>query len=160
MHRRALREQGEIIKLRAHIDPAHLDALGLPRIAELLQAGRSGLMVAPLTNRQGRTLGLLLVLRRIAADDKVRPINARLREFIRAVSGSAGIAIENKLLLEAQKNLMNALIRLIAGAIDAKSPYTGGHCQRVPVLTRLMAEAACAADSGPFRDFNLNANTR
>jgi HAMP domain-containing protein len=152
---RAVR-QGEIIMLREKLGPAHLEALGLPRIAELLQADRSGLMVAPLMNRQGRILGVLLVLRRIAGDDKVRPINARLREFIRAVSGSAGIAIENKLLFEAQKQLMNALIRLVAGAIDAKSPYTGGHCQRVPVLARMMAEAACAAQSGPFRDFALN----
>ncbi|HWA50682.1 MAG TPA: HD domain-containing phosphohydrolase, partial [Dongiaceae bacterium] len=46
--------------------------------------------------------------------------------------------------------------RLIAGAIDAKSPYTGGHCQRVPVLTRMLAEAACADTKGAFRDFHLS----
>jgi HD-GYP domain-containing protein (c-di-GMP phosphodiesterase class II) len=40
---------------------------------------------------------------------------------------------------------------LIAAAIDAKSPYTGGHCARVPELTKMLARAACAADSGPYQ---------
>jgi HD-GYP domain-containing protein (c-di-GMP phosphodiesterase class II) len=146
---------GEIVMLR--LDPVRIAALGLGPIAHLLDPAHAGIILAPLTDRQNRPLGILLLVRRISDDESAPLVGGRMREFIRAVSGNAGIAIENKLLLEAQKNLMNALIRLIAGAIDAKSPYTGGHCQRVPVLTRLMAEAACAADSGPFRDFNLNA---
>jgi hypothetical protein len=44
----------------------------------------------------------------------------------------------------------------VAGAIDAKSPYTGGHCQRVPELTKMLAEAACEAKQGPFREFSMN----
>lgn len=152
---RALRE-GEVVMLRRHLDPGHLAALGLSRLSDLLASNRSGLIVAPLMDRQSQPLGVLLLLRRVAADDSVRPMGARQREFIRAVSGSAGVAIENKLLLDAQKDLMNALIRLIAGAIDSKSPYTGGHCQRVPVLTRMLAEAACADAAGPFRDFHLS----
>ncbi|HNB25409.1 MAG TPA: HD domain-containing phosphohydrolase [Alphaproteobacteria bacterium] len=148
--------QGEIVMLGRPVDGAGLQALGLAGVAARLGAAQVGLMVVPLVDRQRRPLGVLLLLRRMAGGDVVRPIGARQREFIRAVSGSAGIAIENKLLLKAQKDLMNALIRLIAGAIDAKSPYTGGHCQRVPVLTRMLAEAACADASGPFRDFALS----
>ena len=65
-------------------------------------------------------------------------------------------AIENQRLLEEQKQLLEAFIELIAGAIDAKSPYTGGHCQRVPELAKMLTEAACAQQQGPFRDFSLN----
>ena len=148
--------KGEVVLLRKHFDSAQLATLGLTPLASLLESKRSGLIAAPLTDRQSRPLGVLLLVRRTAHDESPRPIGARQREFVRAISGSAGIAIENKLLLDAQKDLMNALIRLIAGAIDAKSPYTGGHCQRVPVLTRMLAEAACADNKGPFRDFNLS----
>ncbi len=148
--------KGEVVTLRRTLDSGRLAALGLTGLAALLESQPSSLIIAPLMDRQSRPLGVLLLLRRTAGDDAMRPIGARQREFIRAVSGSAGIAIENKLLLDAQKDLMNALIRLIAGAIDAKSPYTGGHCQRVPVLTRMLAEAACADTKGPFRDFNLS----
>src|SRR5690606_35781186 len=56
---------------------------------------------------------------------------------------------------EAQKQLLDAFIELMAGAIDAKSPYTGGHCQRVPELTKMLTRAACDATDGLFKDFDL-----
>src|SRR3546814_3106813 len=54
------------------------------------------------------------------------------------------------------KHLFKAFIALIAGAIDAKSPYTGGHCARVPELKKMLAEAAVESVDGPFRDFTLS----
>jgi hypothetical protein len=68
----------------------------------------------------------------------------------------AAVAIDNQQLFKSQKELLDALIKLIAGAIDAKSPYTGGQCQRVPVLTRLLAEAACARSEPPLETFRLS----
>lgn len=73
-----------------------------------------------------------------------------------AVSGAAAVAIENQRLIQEQKALLASFIQLIASAIDAKSPYTGGHCQRVPVLTKLLAQAACKETSGPYASFDLN----
>ena len=57
---------------------------------------------------------------------------------------------------EAQAELMDSFIKLIADAIDAKSPYTGGHCQRVPEVAMLLAKAANAVDDGPFKDFRFD----
>lgn len=56
----------------------------------------------------------------------------------------------------AQKELMDSFIILIAGAIDAKSKYTGGHCERVPVLAMSLAQAANDCDEGIFADFKLD----
>jgi len=50
----------------------------------------------------------------------------------------------------AQKELMDSFIRLIAATIDAKSPYTGGHCERVPELAIMLAEAASASKEIDF----------
>ncbi len=36
--------------------------------------------------------------------------------------------------------------------VDAKSPYTGGHCARVPEITIMLAEAVAATRDGPFAD--------
>lgn len=55
----------------------------------------------------------------------------------------------------AQRNLMDSFIRLIAQAIDDKSAYTGGHCERVPELAMMLAEKASRSDSPAFRDFRL-----
>ena len=50
---------------------------------------------------------------------------------------------------------MDSFIELIAGAIDEKSAYTGGHCQRVPELTKMIARAACDSNDPRFADFDL-----
>ncbi len=42
-------------------------------------------------------------------------------------------------LIDGVKNLLESFIRLIATSIDEKSPYTGGHCKRVPELTMMLA---------------------
>ena len=103
----------------------------------------------PLLNRDKNLVGALLLLRHAETDA------ARL-SFIEAVSGSAAVSLENKELIKAQKLLFAAFIQLIASAIDAKSPYTGGHCARVPELTKMLARAACAETSGPYQNFQLN----
>jgi hypothetical protein len=45
-------------------------------------------------------------------------------------------------------------------AIDEKSPYTGGHCERVPALTMMLAEAADATTTGPLADFHMTERDR
>ena len=51
-------------------------------------------------------------------------------------------------------DLQQAFIQLLANALDAKSPYTGGHCQRVPELAQMLTEAANAQNEGVFSDFS------
>ena len=108
-------------------------------------------IAVPLRNRDNEIIGVLCLL-----NDKAQGVLPReLVSFVEALSGTAAVAIETQRLLEARKALLDALIRLLAGAIDAKSPYTGGHCERVPELTLMLARAACDAKEGPFRDFDL-----
>jgi HD-GYP domain-containing protein (c-di-GMP phosphodiesterase class II) len=134
----------------AEIGPG-TDAAGLPFINALWPGRTTTLIAIPLRNRAGEALGVLALL----AHDAARPSEERLA-FAQALSGTAAVAIETQRLLEARKALLDAFIRLVAGAIDAKSPYTGGHCQRVPELTLMLARAACDADAGPFKDFRLS----
>lgn len=58
-------------------------------------------------------------------------------------------------LQHAQKELMDSFIKLIAGAIDAKSRYTGGHCARVPELSMMLARVASESNENAFKDFKL-----
>lgn len=152
----AILRAGKIAQIERRMDYSELDEFGLRDLVERENAYRLALLVVPLFNRKQEVLGAqLLVKSRGEADGAWSPSN-RLIELVRAVSASAGIAIENKQLLQAQKELMDSLIKLMAGAIDAKSSYTGGHCARVPALTKMLAEAACAEKTGPFADFDLS----
>ena len=110
----------------------------------------------PLQNRQEEVIGLLCLLNQATGREggKGGPEDERL-DFVRTFSGFAAVSLESRQLLEMQKRLMDSFMHLLAGAIDAKSPYTGGHCQRVPVITKMLARAACD-DEGLFKDYQLD----
>jgi len=112
---------------------------------------RATLVVAPLANRRRELLGVVA----IACPERAG-VGQELVDFVGALTGASAVSLETKQLLRAQKALFEAFIRLIASAIDAKSPYTGGHCARVPELTKMLARAACAAQTGPYKDFGLS----
>jgi HD-GYP domain-containing protein (c-di-GMP phosphodiesterase class II) len=130
----------------ALLTASDIKSLGLTDIVQ--SSPTQNAIAVPLLNRQQNLVGAMILLRQEATDD------ARL-SFIGALSGSAAVSLENKELIKAQKMLFEAFIQLIAGAIDAKSPYTGGHCARVPELTKMLARAACAEKQGPYKDFQL-----
>lgn len=73
---------------------------------------------------------------------------------------SATVAIRKNRLVESFRGLFEGLIQLTVGAIDEKSAYTGDHCRNVPIITELIADAACADREGPFKDFTLTEEQR
>src|SRR2546423_1605594 len=64
------------------------------------------------------------------------------------------------MLINQLEQLFESFIDVINSAIDEKSPYTGGHCQRVPVLTMLLAEAVTETRDGPLKNFHMSDKDR
>ena len=139
--------------LDEQVAPRELSTIELqtyfPSLNEI--AHNLSLWVLPLRNRDGELLGALALL-----VDQQHPLSTELMAFVRTLSTTATVALNTQRLIEEQKVLLESFIQLIAGAIDAKSPYTGGHCQRVPELTKMLARAACAEQQGAFADFQLS----
>lgn len=134
---------------KPHVGPlsaANTAAFGLGALVD--QLGTAQAIATPLRNRQDQLVGMLLLLRRTS----FAPAQA---SFVAALSGAATSSLETRELIKSQKDLFEAFIQLIARAIDAKSPYTGGHCARVPELTKMLAQAACDATQGPYAGFDL-----
>jgi HD-GYP domain-containing protein (c-di-GMP phosphodiesterase class II) len=113
------------------------------------------LIAVPLLSPRGEALGVVLLVTEGSTTATDATASGHLLSLLKAIGGSAAIALENKQLLIAQKNLMDSLIKLVASAIDAKSPHTGGHCTRVPALAKMLAEAATKQTYGPFANFRL-----
>ncbi|MCF4166208.1 HAMP domain-containing protein [Zavarzinia compransoris] len=110
-------------------------------------------LTVPLRNRDAEIIGALLLL--IEGEGGAHLVTPEMIGFVEAVSGTAAVSIEARRLILEQRNLFNGVITLLAGAIDTKSPYTGGHCQRVPILMEMLADAADRAEDGVFGDFRL-----
>ncbi len=87
--------------------------------------------------------------------DDVEKITSHVTEIHQLSSSMVKMVEAIKAHEQAQRDLMDAFIKLIAQAIDDKSPYTGGHCERVPELALMLAEKASATDAGVFSQFKL-----
>ena len=113
-------------------------------------------LTVPLKNHDGDVIGVLQLLNARDAAGIVIPFDGTVQPLIEALASQAAVALDNQQLIDAQRRLLDSFITLIAKAIDAKSPYTGGHCQRVPELTKMLAQAACDATDEPFAGFTLD----
>lgn len=113
-------------------------------------------LTVPLLNKQESVIGVLQLINARTADGEVVPFSPDIQPIIEALTSQAAVALDNEMLFQGQRKLLDSFIELIAGAIDQKSAYTGGHCQRVPALTQMLAKAACASDDPPFAEFDLD----
>ncbi|MGR5360629.1 HD domain-containing phosphohydrolase [Vibrio mediterranei] len=107
----------------------------------------------PLLDRGGQVLGGFGL---IIESEQLDTLSTTRLPFIESLSEYASVAIESQQILANQKALLNSFIEVMAGAIDTKSPYTGNHCQRVPVLTEMLTKAAEQSEAEPFKDFKLS----
>jgi HD-GYP domain-containing protein (c-di-GMP phosphodiesterase class II) len=113
-------------------------------------------LTVPMKNHENEIIGVLQLIN--AQDRKTGEIisfSPADQSLAESLASQAAIALTNRQLINQLEALFEAFIALINTAIDDKSPYTGGHCQRVPVLTMMLAEAAIRARSGPLKDFSL-----
>ncbi len=114
-------------------------------------------LAIPLKNHENEIIGVLQLINAICAtNQEIIPFSKASQRLVESLASQAAIALTNHNLIEGLRNLFEAFIELIADAIDEKSPYTGGHCQRVPELTMMLAEATHNITHGPLKDFKMS----
>src|SRR5438067_2853026 len=118
-------------------------------------------LTVPMRNHEGESIGVLqLINAQDPRSGEIVPFSASDQRLAESLASQAAVALTNRMLINQLETLFESFISLINGAIDEKSPYTGGHCQRVPVLTMLLAEAVNETEAGPLADFNMSDKDR
>lgn len=118
-------------------------------------------LAVPMRNHDHEIIGVLQLIN--AIDEKtggVEQFTKDDQQLLESLASQAAIALSNRRLIQQMEDLFESLINLINTAIDDKSPYTGGHCARVPALTMMLAEAANRSKTGALKDFNLTDKDR
>jgi HD-GYP domain-containing protein (c-di-GMP phosphodiesterase class II) len=82
------------------------------------------------------------------------------QQLVESLASQAAIALTNRLLISHLEQLFESLIQLINRAIDDKSPHTGRHCDRVPELTLMLADAVSGCKVGPLKEFAMTEKDR
>ncbi|MBL4748139.1 MAG: GAF domain-containing protein [Magnetovibrio sp.] len=147
---------GETVNIQDVYEESGYDFTGPRKFDESTGYRSKSFLNVPLKNHSGEVIGVLQLLN--AKDDAGESIafHSNIVPLIEALASQAAVAIDNQMLILAQARLMNSFIMVIGGAIDAKSPYTGGHCARVPELARMLAEASVSETQGVLKDFHLD----
>ncbi|ACT47415.1 HD domain-containing phosphohydrolase [Methylotenera mobilis] len=116
-------------------------------------------LTIPMKDHESKVIGVLQLINATDVDTgAIIPFSIGHQTLVESLASQAAVAMTNHHLIDGLKGLFEAFIELIADAIDQKSPYTGGHCRRVPELTMMLTQALIDAKTGPFKDFTLNEN--
>lgn len=114
-------------------------------------------LTLPMLNHENELIGVLqLINAKDQCSNQIIEFSKISQRIAESLASQAAIALTNNKLVGQFRGLFESFINLMSEAIDKKSPYNGAHCRRVPTLTMMIADAACKADYGIFRDFNLD----
>lgn len=118
-------------------------------------------LTVPMKNHEDEVIGVLqLINAKHRVSGEIVAFSEADQHLAESLASQAAVALTNRALIDQLEILFESFISLINAAIDDKSPYTGGHCQRVPMLTMMLAEAVNETDSGPLAGFSMNDKDR
>ena len=113
-------------------------------------------LTVPMKDHDGLVVGILQLINARAPEGAIRAFSLADQQLVESLASQAAIALNHRRLIDQLEALLESLINVINAAIDEKSPYTGEHCERVPVLTMLLAEAAARSTHGPLAGFAMS----
>ena len=144
----------------AYTEP-NFDFSGTRRFDERTGYRSQSMLAVPMKDHEGEVIGVLQLINAQAdGTQKVVPFSMADQSLVESLASQAAIALSNRMLMTQLEQLFESFINLINLAIDEKSPYTGGHCQRVPSLTMMLAEAVSDTTEGPLAAFRMDERDR
>jgi HD-GYP domain-containing protein (c-di-GMP phosphodiesterase class II) len=117
-------------------------------------------LTVPMKNHENEIIGVLQLINAQGAGGEIVAFSASDQRLAESLASQAAIALTNRMLINQLEELFESFINLMNTAIDEKSPYTGGHCQRVPQLTMMLAEAVNETQHGPLSSFTMSDKDR
>ncbi|MFM2397119.1 MAG: hypothetical protein RLZZ144_369 [Pseudomonadota bacterium] len=116
------------------------------------------ILAVPMRNHESEIIGVLQLINALDWEkNEVSVFTKDDEKLLESLASQAAIAITNRRLIRQLEDLFESMIGLINTAIDDKSPYTGKHCERVPILTMMLAEAVNRSSTTPtLANFSLS----
>jgi len=142
---------GELINIPDVYEAEGFNFDGTKKFDEGTGYRTKSMLVVPMKNHDGDVIGVLQLLNK--KDETGRTISFTFEDerLINSMSSQAAVSIENTRLIKGLEALLDAFIKVIATAIDEKSPYTGGHIGRVAKISMMIVDEI-NKDNTVFKD--------
>jgi HD-GYP domain-containing protein (c-di-GMP phosphodiesterase class II) len=114
------------------------------------------MLVVPMRDHYGDVIGVLQLLNATTFNTgKVTTFSKDYENLTESLASQAAVSITNAKLIANMTELFEAFVKVMATAIDEKSPVTGGHIRRVADLTLTMADVIHNIKEGPYKDITF-----
>jgi HD-GYP domain-containing protein (c-di-GMP phosphodiesterase class II) len=142
---------GNVVNIPDVYDVEGFDFTGTRNFDKKTGYRSKSMLVVPMRNHEDEIIGVLQLINAIdSITDEIIAFSNADQELIVALASQAAVAITNTKLIQDLENLFESFIQVIASAIDEKSPYTGGHIQRVTDLTMMIANSVNKVEYGKY----------
>jgi len=151
--------KGEPVNIPDVYDTDLFDFTGPKKFDQSTGYRSKSMLVIPLKNHENDVIGVLQLLNATNAINKeVIPFSKDYVNLSASLASQAAVAITNAKLISNMAELFEAFVKVMATAIDEKSPVTGGHIRRVANLTLTMAEFINEHEEGIFKEKKFSAD--
>lgn len=107
-------------------------------------------LTVPMKNHENEVIGVLQLINALNKKTKaIIPFSKDEQNLVESLASQAAVAMTNQALIRELREMFETLVKVLADAIDEKSPVTGRHCRRVPIIAMLLA-LAVNQDEGPL----------
>ncbi len=148
--------QRETISIPDAYDCTEYDFSGTRNFDKQLSYRSRSFLCVPLQDHEGEIIGVLQLINAMNSEGEVVAFADAQQHLVESLASLAAAVLTKRRLIDAQRQLFESFIRLIGRAIDHKSPVTGKHCEQVPEIAMLLAEAVNRADQGSYADIRFS----
>lgn len=114
-------------------------------------------LAVPMKDHENEVIGVLQLINAISPESgRVVAFSDADQRLAESLASQAAIALTNRRLIQQLENLFEATVKMINTAIKDKSPYTNGHCERVPELATMLADAVAEENGKSSAGFQLS----
>jgi HD-GYP domain-containing protein (c-di-GMP phosphodiesterase class II) len=150
---------GEVINVADVYDELPFDFSAARKMDNKTGYRTKSMLTFPMKDHTKDIIGVIQLINAIELDTII-PFSKETEREILSFASLGAIALTNRSLICDMQQLFEAFAKTIAGAIDEKSPHTGGHCKRVPELTLMIADAVHKTNKGSLSAFSMTAEDR
>jgi len=145
--------EGEMINIEDVYEAKGFNFEGTKKFDQSTGYRSKSMLVIPMKNYENEVIGVCQLLnRKDNQTGEVTQFSNEDESSTSSLASQAAVAITNAKLINDLRNLLESFIKSIAAAIDAKSPYTGGHVRKVAEITMMVAEALNSSKEGKYKD--------
>ena len=114
------------------------------------------MLVVPMRNHKDEIIGVVQLINSLNEQGNPIQFDKNLEEIVFSIASQAAVGICNSVLIQDIKNLFESIVTYSAQAIDARSPHTAGHSERVSALVIKQAEFISNQKDGPLADIHFS----